>query len=272
MTPNSHYCPRGSGDIRATLHRLFPNVTKSILSMFRQLVVVTLFATAIFIPHLACAAEMQFNREIFLAQYEASFESLSTDQRAGLDTVLGLIETDPALTLDANFTHLRWAAYMLATIRLETGEAYEPIPENWDLNYHDVCSIRCDRGPYTATSQQDYFNFWYSGVNGNGDYASGDGYLYRGRGYVQITGRGNYAALGTDLGIDLIDNPDWALDPATAYQIISYGMRTGAFTGVGLDDYITDTATDYFNARQIVNGTNKAQSVADAAMLFEAIL
>ena len=240
--------------------------------MFRQLAVVTLFATAIFIPHLACAAEMQFNRDIYFAQHEANFGIPSDSQRAGLDALLGFIETDPALTLDANFTHLRWAAYILATIRLETGEAYQPVPEGWDLSYNDVCSIRCDRGPYTATSQQDYFNFWYSGVNGNGDYASGDGYLYRGRGYVQITGRGNYAALGMALGIDLVNNPDLALDPATAYQIISYGMRTGAFGPHGLDYYITDTTTDYLNARRTVNGTNQAQAVADAAMLFEAIL
>lgn len=39
-------------------------------------------------------------------------------------------------------------------------------------------------------------NYVYAGKNGNGDEASGDGWRYRGRGFKQLTGRGNYAAAG----------------------------------------------------------------------------
>jgi hypothetical protein len=217
---------------------------------------------------------LRFDRNIYFIQHEANFGTFSDpiSQRAGLNTLLDFIENDPALTPDANFTHLRWAAYILATTRAETGLAYMPVEERWDLNFHDVCGIRCDRGPHTATSQQDYFNFWYSGVNGNGNYDSGDGFRYRGRGYVQITGRGKYADLGTSLNLDLVNSPDLALDAANSYLIISYGMRAGAFTGYGLSDYITDGATDYVNARRIVNGVDRAEEIAGAAAKFEAIL
>lgn len=56
----------------------------------------------------------------------------------------------------------------------------------------------------------------YAGRMGNGDEASGDGYKYRGRGILQITGRENYAACGEVLGLPLVDLPDGLLDPSTA--------------------------------------------------------
>lgn len=51
----------------------------------------------------------------------------------------------------------------------------------------------------------------YANRNGNGDIASGDGYRYRGRGLIQITGKANYAALVKQLGADVVANPDLLL-------------------------------------------------------------
>ncbi|MDF7657617.1 glycoside hydrolase family 19 protein [Erwiniaceae bacterium L1_54_6] len=48
----------------------------------------------------------------------------------------------------------------------------------------------------------------YANRNGNGDVNSGDGYRYRGRGLIQITGKANYAALVKQLGADIVANPD----------------------------------------------------------------
>jgi putative chitinase len=49
----------------------------------------------------------------------------------------------------------------------------------------------------------------YSSRMGNGDAASGDGYRYRGRGLIQLTGKDNYTTCGKALNVDLHKTPDY---------------------------------------------------------------
>jgi len=105
----------------------------------------------------------------------------------------------------------------------------------------------------------------YEGRRDLGNTQAGDGTRYKGRGYVQITGRNNYKDWSNRLGIDLVGNPDAAKDPATAAKILVGGMRMGTFTGKKLDDFINGSKTDFNGARRIVNGTNKASTFAATA-------
>lgn len=59
----------------------------------------------------------------------------------------------------------------------------------------------------------------YGGRMGNGPEQSGDGWRYRGRGFIQLTGKNNYKAAGSALGIDLVNNPDLAQKPDVAAKI-----------------------------------------------------
>jgi putative chitinase len=58
----------------------------------------------------------------------------------------------------------------------------------------------------------------YGGRMGNGDEASGDGFKFRGRGYIQLTGKDNYAAFDKFVDDDILANPDLV---ATKYPLMS---------------------------------------------------
>lgn len=106
--------------------------------------------------------------------------------------------------------------------------------------------------------------------------AAGSEFAYFGRGYVQLTWWSNYATAGVRIGkgISLLTNPDLALDPDTAYQLMSYCLRTGYgfANGHKLGDYIYGALANYSGARAMVNGTDHADDIARYAKQFEGVL
>lgn len=90
----------------------------------------------------------------------------------------------------------------------------------------------------------------YGGRMGNGDEASKDGYKFRGRGYIQLTGKINYTAFGKAVGEDVLNNPDWASDKyallSAAWFWNSRSLNTSADKGSG-NDVVTEIT-------KIVNG------------------
>lgn len=89
---------------------------------------------------------------------------------------------------------------------------------------------------------------------------------YCGRGLVQITGEVNYERFG------IADKPDKALELPTAIDIIYVGMRDGVFTGRKISKYINSDTCDYYNARRVINGIDKASMIESYAVTFERIL
>jgi len=140
----------------------------------------------------------------------------------------------------------RKLAYVLATAYHESAMTMQPIPEyGKGAKYDYGKKLKMSRKPYTTPDK-----------------------LYYGRGLVQITWYENYQALGKQLGIPLLENPDLALQMDISVKILFVGMTKGMFTGKSLNSYFTADKTDWVNARRIINGTDVADRIANYAKIF----
>jgi len=137
----------------------------------------------------------------------------------------------------------RWFAYIMATAYHETNKTIQPIEEYGKGKGKPY-------GIVDPITKKKYF----------------------GRGHIQLTWKGNYEFMGKLLKIDLINNPDLALQPSISIGILFYGMIGGYFTGKKLSEYFNDKKEDWFNVRRIVNGTDKAELIAGYAKQFYAAI
>lgn len=94
-------------------------------------------------------------------------------------------------------------------------------------------------------------------------------YPWHGRGFVQLTWERNYILAGREVGADLISDPDRAMDPQIAAEVLVRGSRDGWFTGKKLSHYISAGRADYVSARRIINGTDCARQIAEIALDYE---
>jgi putative chitinase len=101
--------------------------------------------------------------------------------------------------------------HFLAQCAYESG-GFRSIEEN--LNYNALRLIEVfpskfneKNAPLYAFKPEKIANFVYANKNGNGDEASGDGWRFKGRGYIQVTGRNNYIAI--DMRANAIPGVSW---------------------------------------------------------------
>lgn len=178
--------------------------------------------------------------------------TLSPDEVAGCEAILAAMEGLP----------LSWTAYALATAYHETASTMQPIKEYG--------------GPTYFTRMYDVTGARSQMAIDHGNTCAGDGPKYCGRGYVQLTWKCNYQLAKDKLGIDLITDPDKAMDPKVAANIMRYGMTFGWFTGKKFADYLPKTSLAdrraFTNARRIINGTDRASKIAEHALDFQLAL
>lgn len=148
--------------------------------------------------------------------------------KAQLPTVLGTLAEE---SLDDKPMVLM----ALATIRAET-ESFLPIPEG--------------QSRFNTSPNGHAFDL-YDNRKDLGNQGPPDGASFRGRGFIQLTGRSNYAKFGAAIGLgsELVDNPDRACDPKVAAQLLA------AFLGakeVAIKQALLEG--DLKTARRLVNG------------------
>lgn len=128
-------------------------------------------------------------------------------------------------------------AYVLATTQWETAQTFKPVREAF---WCDEDWRRC--------------NLRY--------------HPHYGRGYVQLTWRNNYEKYGRILGLDLVGDPDRAMEPGVALFVLVHAFKTGTFTGRRLADFIDRERCDFINARRCINGSDRAYEIARLAEKF----
>ena len=94
----------------------------------------------------------------------------------------------------------------------------------------------------------------YEGRKDLGNTQPGDGVKYKGRGPIQITGRTNYAAAGKALGLDLINNPQLAADPAVGFKIAVWFWNSHK-----LSKYGDCTQASFDKTTKVINGGTNGQ-------------
>lgn len=155
---------------------------------------------------------------------------------------------------------------------------------------------------HPVSEQTKYFNFWnaYNFATtfhetaftmqpvteyGSQSYLRGKRYWpYVGRGFVQMTWKANYERSDREIAennlvadldrfpggvVNQTDNPEQALDLEVAACNLMIGCWRGWWTSKKLTHYLTNENKDYYSARRIVNGLDKATAIADYAEKFE---
>lgn len=169
---------------------------------------------------------MTFDKEVYFDSVRASLFNGSMSQAQVIGQNFILREWKMRFGREGDHRKL---AYMLATTFHETGRTMYPIMEYGSQSYLQDKSY----------------------------------YPYIGRGFVQLTWEENYAKASGIVDEDLVEFPDMALQPDIAAIVMFDGMFVGWFTGKKLDDYFSDVVDDPYNARRIINGTDRADEIKD---------
>lgn len=128
----------------------------------------------------------------------------------------------------------------------------------WPSHFNTVTANECARQPEKIA------NIAYANRMGNGDPASGDGWKYRGRGLIQITGKDNYSALSTFSKIDYLSNPDLVAEPDGAVLSACWFWNAHSLNSLADKNEITIMS-------HIINGGDNglAERIAEYNQIFE---
>lgn len=190
----------------------------------------TAILAILFIPGTGLSMSLQNSSAMMLSACDIVFGTLDQKQT----TTVKAISNAWSKYGDGDIYKL---SYILATAKHEANFIY------------DVTEHRAAPGTTLYNIQN---NYWYTG--------------YYGRGLVQLTLEGNYKKMGDLLGVDFVNNPDLVLTPDNSASILVRGMMLGSFTGKKLGDYINNDFVDFYNARKVVNGLDKADTIKGTAI------
>lgn len=176
-----------------------------------------------------------------IAELQKKLSGVDGERAKDFTTKEGTIEAIKEECLAQEIGLNTQVAYVLATAQWETNQTFEPVRE-----------------AYWLSEDWRKQNLRY--------------YPFYGRGYVQLTWKNNYEKYSHLLDVDMVADPDIAMQPEIAVFILVHGFKTGTFTGRKISDYIDASKSNFIAARRCINGTDRAHEIADLAGKFLAEL
>jgi len=152
----------------------------------------------------------------------------------------------------------RMAAF-LSQVAHESGQLTR-LSENLNYTAKRLTQVWPNRFPTQEKAQQyernpeKLGNYIYAKRLGNGDSASGDGWRYRGRGLIQLTGRGNYRAAAQGTGLALEEQPDMLLQPGPAALSSAWFWKSHGLNELADDNNDDNDTQDFKTITQRING------------------
>lgn len=122
----------------------------------------------------------------------------------------------------------------------------------WPKRFTPTLANEFGRTKDHAANQRMIANIAYADRLGNGPVYSGDGWIYRGRGPIQLTGKANYAACGLALNMDLLSDPDAVCEPMFGCLAAGWFWNEGNQTGKSLNGYADLGSIDRIS--RVING------------------
>ena len=163
----------------------------------------------------------------------------------------------PGTAAKFNITTPLRLAHFLAQCGHESG-GFKAVSENLNYSASGLRKIFPKYFPTDALAAQDETNHEkianrvYSSRMSNGDEASGEGWKFRGRGYIQLTGKSNYTAFDKTVGDDILANPDLV---ANKYPLASAAFFFNSNNLWTICDKGADVATVTAVTKRVNGGT-----------------
>jgi putative chitinase len=151
------------------------------------------------------------------------------------------------------------AAAFLAQVAHESGEL-QRVAENLSYTAKRLMVVWPRRFPTLDAAlpyerqPEKLANYVYAKRLGNGDVPSGDGWRFRGRGLLQITGRGNYSAAGNALGLPLESQPELLETPGPAALAAAQFWQSRGLNVLADDRNDDDDDEDFVTITLTING------------------
>ena len=150
-------------------------------------------------------------------------------------------------------------ASFLGQIAHESGQ-FNTLEENLFYSASRLVKVWPKRFPTLEFAQQyeknpqKLGNYVYANRIGNGAVSSGDGYRFRGRGLVQLTGRSNYASASSILGVDLLSHPDLLIEPNVAAMSAAWFWASRGLNELADDKTGDNDLEDFTTITMRING------------------